>query len=125
VDTRADVHVAAVVDRVGHVLGTQAFPAAGAGYAGTLAWMGSHGELARAGVEGTGSNGSGLARHLAACGIEVVEVMRPNRQAGRPERRGVRGAKEPRRAAESIRALRVARAARSRPAPRPATSCAT
>ena len=27
VDARADVHVAAVVDRVGRVLGTRAFPA--------------------------------------------------------------------------------------------------
>ncbi len=59
VDTHADVHVAAVVDQVGRVLGTQAFPADAVGYVGALAWMGSHGELARVGVEGTGSYGCG------------------------------------------------------------------
>jgi transposase len=37
-------------------------------------------------VEGTGSYGAGLARYLAACGVEVAEVMRPDRQARR--RRG-------------------------------------
>ena len=35
------------------------------------------------GVEGTGSYGAGLARYLAACGVEVAEVIRPNRQARR------------------------------------------
>jgi transposase len=37
-------------------------------------------------VEGTGSYGAGLARYLAAQGIKVTEVIRPNRQARR--RRG-------------------------------------
>src|SRR5690348_1253842 len=83
VDTHADVHVAAVVDRVGRVLGTQAFPATAAGYRAAVAWMRAHGELAKVGVEGTGSYGAGLARYLAACGIEVAEVIRPNRQARR------------------------------------------
>ena len=68
------------------MLGTQAFPATAAGYRAALAWMRAHGELAKAGVEGTGSYGAGLARCLAACGVEVAEVMRPNRQARR--RRG-------------------------------------
>jgi transposase len=45
--------------------------------------MSAHGELARVGVEGTGSYGAGLARYLAGCGIEVTEVIRPNRQARR------------------------------------------
>jgi transposase len=83
VDTHADVHVAAVVDQVGRVLGTQAFPATTAGYRAALAWMSAHGELAGVGVEGTGSYGAGLARYLAACSIEVAEVIRPNRQARR------------------------------------------
>ena len=141
VDTHADVHVAAAVDQVGRVLGTQAFPATAAGYRAALAWMRAHGELAKVGVEGTGSYGAGLARYLAACGVEVAEVIRPNRQAparqvrcrrrgggraGRPQRRGVRGAQEPRRGGGG----RSGRCgwpgpARSRPAPRPATSYAT
>ena len=53
VDTHAGVHVAAVVDRVGRVLGTQAFPADAAGYAGALAWMRAHG---RAGEGGGGGH---------------------------------------------------------------------
>lgn len=83
VDTHADVHVAAAVDQVGRVLGTQAFPADTAGYQAALAWMRAHGELAKVGVEGTGSYGAGLAGYLAGCGVEVVEVIRPNRQARR------------------------------------------
>ena len=33
-----------------------------------------------AGVEGTGSYGAGLARHLKATGITVMEVERPKRR---------------------------------------------
>jgi transposase len=86
VDTHAEVHVAGLVDQAGRVLGTKEFPATTAGYAAALAWLRGHGELAKAGVEGTGSYGAGLARYLAARGIEVAEVIRPNRQARR--RRG-------------------------------------
>lgn len=35
------------------------------------------------GVEGTGAYGAGLARLLAASGVDVVEVDRPNRQVRR------------------------------------------
>ena len=126
VDTHADVHVAAVVDQVGRVLGTEAFPAAEAGYQAALAWMRSHGELAKVRVEGTGSYGAGLTRYLAASGVEVAEVIRPNRQARRQrgksdaadavaaalaalngEAAGVPKSRDG--AAESIRMLRVAR----------------
>ncbi len=72
------------------------------------AWFGSAGQLVRVGVEGTGSYGTGsygtgLARHLAAVGIEVVEVMRPNRQLRRQ-----RGGKS-----DSVDAEAAARAAAS------------
>jgi transposase len=126
VDTHADRHVAAVVDQVGRVLGTESFPADADGYAGLLAWLRGHGELARVEVEGTGSYGAGLARSLAAAGVQVLEVIRPDRQ--RRRRRGksdavdavsaaiaaLRGEecgtpKSAGGAAESIRALRVAR----------------
>ena len=88
--------------------------------------MRGHGELVKVGVEGTGSYGAGLARYLAGQGIEVAEVMRPNRQARR--RRGKSDAADAIAAAlaalngeasgqpksgdgavESIRALQVAR----------------
>jgi transposase len=126
VDTHADTHVAAVVDPVGRVLGTESFPAGADGYARLLAWLRGHGELARVGVEGTGSYGAGLARYLAAAGVQVLEVIRPDRQ--RRRRRGksdvvdavsaaiaaLRGEdcgtpKSSDGTAESIRALRVAR----------------
>jgi transposase len=142
VDTHADVHVAAAVDQVGRVLGTQAFPADAAGYQAALAWMSAHGELAKVGVEGTGSYGAGLARYLAACGVEVAEVMRPNRQARRQrgksdaadavaaalaalsgEASGVPKSRDG--AVEPIRALRVAQAGAVKARTRPATSCAT
>jgi len=84
--THAEVHVAGMADQAGRVLGTREFAATTAGYAAALAWMRGHGELVKVGVEGTGSYGAGLARYLAACGIEVAEVIRPNRQARR--RRG-------------------------------------
>jgi len=86
VDTHAGVHVAGVVDQAGRVLGTGEFAATAAGYRQALAWMRSHGQLVRVGVEGTGSYGAGLARYLAGRGVEVAEVIRPNRQARR--RRG-------------------------------------
>jgi transposase len=86
VDTHAEVHVAGVADQTGRVLGTKEFPATADGYVAALAWMRGHGELVKVGVEGTGSYGAGLARYLAAQGVEVAEVMRPNRQARR--RRG-------------------------------------
>ena len=58
----------------------QEFPATAAGYAELLGWLRSLGNLALAGVEGTGSYGAGLARYLAAAGVRVVEVDRPDRQ---------------------------------------------
>ncbi len=46
-------------------------------------WLQSQGRIARVGVEGTGSYGAGLTRHLTKIGVEVVEVNRPNRQLRR------------------------------------------
>lgn len=82
-DTHRESHVAAVVDITGVLLGAESFPTTGAGYEELLAWMSSWGALRRVGVEGTGSYGAGLTRHLAAAGICVVEVNRPNRQERR------------------------------------------
>lgn len=86
VDTHRDTHVAAAVDAVGRVLGTAAFATTTAGYAALLAWLQSFGVLAVVGVEGTGSYGAGLTRHLAGQDVRVLEVERPNRQNRR--RRG-------------------------------------
>jgi hypothetical protein len=62
VDTHAETHVAAVIDQVGRVLGTEAFAGSAAGYRAAWVWMCSYGRLEMVGVEGTGSYGAGLAR---------------------------------------------------------------
>jgi len=80
VDTDADVHVAAALDPIGGLLGVQEFPASPAGYACLLGWLGEFGTVCLVGIEGTGSYGAGLARHIAAAGIRVVEVDRSDRQ---------------------------------------------
>ena len=83
VDTHRDTHVAAVVDAVGRVLGSESFETEESGYRRMVAWFESRGELVLVGVEGTGSYGAGLVRYLADANIEVVEVNRPNRQLRR------------------------------------------
>jgi transposase len=73
VDTRADTHVAVALDPVGGLLGVREFPATAAGYSGLLGWLGGFGTVCLVGIEGTGSYGAGLARHVTAAGIRVVE----------------------------------------------------
>jgi len=80
VDTHADVHVAAALDPIGGLLGVAEFRATAAGYACLLEWLGGFGTVCLVGIEGTGSYGAGLARHIAAAGIRVVEVDRSDRQ---------------------------------------------
>jgi transposase len=83
VDTHRDIHVAAALDPVGGLLGTAPFPTTTAGYRDLLAWLRGCGEIVSVGVEGTGSYGAALARHLTQHGVMVVEVGRPNRQVRR------------------------------------------
>jgi transposase len=89
VDTRAGMHVAAALDPLGGLPGVREFPATAAGYADLLSWLGGFGDVALAGVEGTGSYGAGLARYLAAARVRVAEVDRADRQdrprAGKPD----------------------------------------
>lgn len=86
VDTHSDVHVAAVLDSAtGRLLGVESFPADTAGYAALHAWVGSFGTVDAVGVESTGAWGAGLARHLVAAGVRVIEVDRPDRKARRQE----------------------------------------
>ncbi len=81
VDTHKDAHVAAVVDPLGAVLGTESFPNRSDGFVDLHVWLAGFGVLDRVGVEGTGSYGSGLARYLHGAGVAVVEVNRPDRTA--------------------------------------------
>lgn len=83
VGTHLDLNVAAALDSIGGLLGVEEFPTTAGGHEKLLCWLAGLGEVARAGVEGTGSYGAGLARYLRAAGVEVVEVDRPNRQARR------------------------------------------
>jgi transposase len=110
VDTHADMHVAAALDPIGGLLGVREFPATAAGYASLLSWLSGFGTLAVAGVEGTGSYGAGLARHLAAAGVRVVEVDRPDRQD-----RARQGKSDP---LDAVSAARAALSGRASGAPR-------
>lgn len=80
VDTHKDFHVAVAIDLLGRELGVEQFPVTAAGYRALLRWLQSFGVVDAVGVEGTGAWGAGLARHLTAAGVRVVEVHRPNRQ---------------------------------------------
>jgi transposase len=105
VDTHLDLNVAAALDPVGGLLGVAEFPTTLAGHRELLGWLSGFGPVARAGVEGTGSYGAGLARFLRAAGVEVVEVDRPNRQARRRS-----GKSDPLDAIEAARAALSGRA---------------
>lgn len=83
VDTHADTHHAAVLLMNGARLADAEFPATAAGYIRLLHWLGSFGRVHAVGVEGTGAYGAGLARHLHAAGVRVVEVNRPDRRQRR------------------------------------------
>jgi len=83
VDTHADVHVAAALDPLGRLVGSESFTTDAKGYRELLEWLRSFGDVTKVGVEGTGSYGAGLARFLRRERVHVVEVNRPNRQARR------------------------------------------
>src|SRR3954466_15133690 len=77
VDTHLDVHVAAALDEHGGLLGPASFATTPAGYGALVEWFASMGAVVLIGVEGTGSYGAGLTRHLQAVGIAVVEMTDP------------------------------------------------
>jgi transposase len=83
VDTHLELHVAAVIDQTGRLLGTQAFPASTRGYVALVTWAEGFGPVERVGVEGTGTFGAGLTRFVRAYGLAVVEVARPDRSTRR------------------------------------------
>ena len=105
IDTHGEVHVAAALDEVGGLLGTQSFGADPDGYSALLSWLQSFGSVGKVGVEGTGSSGAGIARFLARAGVHVVEVDRQNRQARRQS-----GKSDPLDALEAARAAQSGRA---------------
>ncbi len=110
VDTHADAHVAAALDPIGGLLGVQEFPATAAGYAQLLDWLGAFGTVCLVGIEGTGSYGAGLARHVTTAGVRVVEADRADRQDRR--RAGKSGP------LDAVSAARAAQSGRARGAPK-------
>ena len=100
------MHVAAALDPIGGLLGVEQFPATAAGYARLLGWLGGFGTVCLVGIEGTGSYGAGLARHVTAAGIRVVEVDRSDRQDRRRQ-----GKSDPLDAVSAARAAQSGRAA--------------
>jgi transposase len=110
VDTHADVHVAAALDPIGGLLGVGEFPATPAGYACLLEWLGGFGTVCLVGIEGTGSYGAGLARHITATGVRVVEVDRSDRQDRRRQ-----GKSDP---LDAVSAARAAQSGKARGAPK-------
>lgn len=83
VDTHKDFHVVAAVDVVGRMLGSETFENTAPGHAKMLSGLASLGSIRVVGIEGTGSYGAGLTRHLRTKGVRVIEVARPNRQRRR------------------------------------------
>ena len=110
VDTHADVHVAAALDPIGGLLGVAEFPATAAGYARLLDWLAGFGTVSLAGIEGTGSYGADLARHMATAGVRVVEAGRSDRQDRRRQ-----GKSDP---LDAVSAARAAQSGRARGAPK-------
>jgi transposase len=105
-DTHADtIHVAAI-DPVGRQLGDREFPTTPAGYAAALAFLASFGAVRVVGIEGTSSYGAGLARAAHKAGLEVREVIRPERSVRRRQ-----GKSDPIDAYQAARAVLSERAA--------------
>lgn len=86
VDTHRDTHTAVSLDQLGRRLGSKTFPTDQRGLAALVTWLDSYGPISAIGVEGTGSYGAGLARHLQTRNIDVFEVERPLRT--RSQRKG-------------------------------------
>jgi transposase len=126
VDTHTDTHHIAVVSEHGKKLADREFPTTAAGYTAVERWITSFGQVARIGIEGSGSYGVELARYLHTRGYNVAEVPRPNRRLRRTHGKtdtidayaaarrlldgsGVTAPKLRNSAVESVRAVRVAR----------------
>jgi transposase len=104
VDTHVHTHSAAAVDaRTGGVLGEITVEATTDGYTQLVEFADTHAALRAWAIEGTGSHGAGLARHLTGREEVVVELDRPERAKRRS------GAKS-----DPLDAIRAAREALAR-----------
>jgi len=104
VDTHRDTHTAAVVMApTGAAIATATVSADPVGYTALVALADRHGRRRAWSIEGTGSYGAGLTRHLTGIGEHVIEIERPNRARRR------NGAKD-----DTIDAVRAGREALAR-----------
>lgn len=105
VDTHVHTHsAAAIATGTGGVLGEITVEATPEGYAQLVQFAGEHAVLRAWAIEGTGSHGAGLSRHLLEMSEIVIELDRPKRVARR------NGAKS-----DPLDAIRAAREAMARP----------
>ncbi len=110
-DTHSLTHHVAVLDAAtGAVLADRQFPATQRGYRLTLDFVAGFGQIERFGIEGTNSYGAGLARYLSHQGVEVREVVRPNRA-----HRRLRGKSDP---LDAIQAAKVTLSCDDLPTPK-------
>ena len=89
VDTHLDVNVVAALEERGALLGVESFDTTADGYRRTVAWLREFGTVELVGVEGTGSYGAGLTRHLLAEGNRSCRG-RPTEPAAATQARQVR-----------------------------------
>lgn len=85
IDTHADTIHVALVTVLGRDIADQEFPTTLAGYRAATDFLHGHGMIERVGIEGTSSYGAGIARACAAAGLEVREVLRPDKTVRRKQ----------------------------------------
>ena len=85
VDTHSEVHVAVALSELGERLSAISVPTTPGGFERLVRWAESLGEVRAFGIEGPGSFGATLARHLRDRGHGVLEVARPDRRIRREE----------------------------------------
>lgn len=83
IDTHTDTIHVAVITLLGREVADEQFPTTPAGYRAATDFLHQHGRIARVGIEGTSSYGAGIARTCAAAGLEVLEVLRPDKTVRR------------------------------------------
>ena len=106
VDTHADMHVAAALDPSAGCSASRSSRPRRPAMRRLLGWLGGFGTVCLVGIEGTGSYGAGLARHVTAAGVRVVEVDRSDRQDRRRQ-----GKSDP---LDAVSAARAAQSGRAR-----------
>ena len=82
IDTHKDLHVAAVLDTAGVLLGTEAFSTTRAGYRALVRWLRGFGDVRLVGIEGTGSYAPGSPATLARPGSRSPRSTGPTAPTG-------------------------------------------